>query len=147
MRARPLVAAFVGLVLAVVAIVAVGCQGNVFSLKVGECFSGAASGQVSDVNKVDCSVAHDSEVFSVVDYPSPPSDFPGSAAMEAAASARCPTDFQAYVGIDAATSSYGIGQLVPTAESWAQGDRQLVCLLHSATTGTTLTGSAKGTAK
>jgi hypothetical protein len=146
MPTRPLVAVITALVLAFVAIAA-GCQGNVFSLKVGECFAGAAQGQVSDVNKVDCGAAHDSEVFSVFDYPNAPSDFPGSAAIDTAASARCPTDFQAYVGIDAATSSYGIGQLVPTAESWAQGDRQLVCLIQPGTSGTTLTGSARGTAK
>jgi hypothetical protein len=147
MPTRPLLAAFAALVLAFVAVVAAGCQGNVFSLKVGECFSGAATGQVSDVNKVDCSVAHDSEVYSVFDYPNPPSAFPGSAAMDTAASDRCTTDFAVYVGIDAASSGYGLGQLVPTAESWAQGDRQLVCLIQPGTSGTTLTGSAKGTAK
>ena len=147
MPTRPLLAAFAAVVLTFVAIVAAGCQGNVFSLKVGECFSGAASGDVSDVNKVDCSVAHDSEVFSVFDYPNPPSDFPGDSAMKSAAADRCITDFQAYVGIDAASSSYGVGQLVPTAGGWAQGDRQLVCLVQPGTQGTPLTGSAKGTAK
>jgi hypothetical protein len=135
-------------VLVFAATVAAGCgQGNVFSLKVGECFGGAATGEVSDVNKVDCAAAHDSEVFSVFDYPNAPADFPGADAMSTAASDRCPTDFQAYVGIDAASSQYGIGQLVPTSSSWAQGDRQVVCLIEPGTTGQTLTGSAKGTAK
>ncbi len=148
MPTRPLVAVFGALVFAFVAVGAAGCQGNVFSLKVGDCFSGAAEGQLSDVNKVDCAVAHDSEVFSVFDYPDAPADFPGDAAIGTAAAARCPTDFQAYVGVDfTASTTYDIGQLAPTADGWKGGDHQLVCLLHSKTTGTTLTGSAKGTAK
>ena len=121
MPMRPLVAAFAALVLAFVAIVAAGCQGNVFSLKVGECFTGAASGEVSDVNKVDCAAAHDSEVFSVFDYPNPPSDFPGASAMDTAATAQCTTDFKAYVGIDASSSTLVRIRHRAHRGSWAAG--------------------------
>jgi hypothetical protein len=145
---RPLAAAFAALVLAFVAVVAAGCQGNVFSLKVGECFTGAASGEISDVAKLDCATAHDSEVFSVFDYPNPPADFPGADAMSTAATAQCTTDFKAYVGIDATASTlYKIGYIAPTADSWKAGDHQIICLINSVTQGSTLTGSARGTAK
>lgn len=148
MPMRPLAAAFAALVLAFVAVVAGGCQGNVFSLKVGQCFSGLASGEVSDVNTVDCATAHDSEVFSVFDYPNPPSDFPGADAVNAAATAQCATAFQDYVGVAATASTlYSYGWIAPTADSWKAGDHQIICLIHSATQGSTLTGSAKSTAK
>jgi Septum formation len=146
---RALLTAMPAAMLLLVTMVAAGCQqGNVFSLKIGDCFDGVAAGEVSDVNKVDCTASHDSEVFSVSDYPNAPSAFPGATAMNTATSDRCVADFKAFVGIDAAASqTYTIGQLVPTADSWASGDRQLVCIIAPLAAGHKLTGSAKGTAK
>jgi hypothetical protein len=146
---RALLAVMPAVLLLLVTLVAAGCQqGNVFTLKVGDCFDGVAAGEVSDVNKVDCSAPHDSEVYSVSDYPAAPSAYPGASAVNTATSTACITDFKTFVGIDAAASqTYTIGQLVPTADSWAQGDRQLVCIITPLTAGQKLTTSAKGTAK
>jgi hypothetical protein len=148
MPTRTLVASLSAIVLAFVAIVAAGCQGNVFSLKVGECFTGTASGEISDVNKGDCGAAHDAEVISIFDYPNAPADFPGADAITTAAATQCAIDFKAYVGIDlSASTAYMIGDIGPTADSWKSGDHQIVCLINAFTQGTPLTGSAKDTKK
>ena len=55
------------------AFTSMACQGNVFQLKVGDCFNGAATGTVSDVSTVDCATAHDAEVYFIFDYPNAPS--------------------------------------------------------------------------
>jgi Septum formation len=129
------------------ALASMACQGNVFSLKVGDCFTGGAAGtEVSDVSTVDCGQAHDAEVFSIFDYPNPPSDFPGDSAMQAAAQDGCTRDFQAYVGVAPGQSGYAISYFSPTSDSWAGGDRTFDCLIASPD-GSQLTGSAKGTAR
>ena len=124
-----------------------GCQGNVFSLKVGDCFNGGAAGtEVSDVTIVDCAKPHDAEVFSVFDYPNAPSDFPGTDALNTAVTDKCNPDFETYVGKDYNSSTYGLAPLLPTEDGWKSGDHEIVCLIVSGDSGQ-LTGSAKGTAK
>ena len=132
----------------VLAAAAMACQGNVFSLKVGDCFNGGSAGDtVSDVSIVDCAQPHSSEVYSVFDYPNAPSDYPGDDAIQSAANDRCATDFQAYVGIDVnSTTAYNVTFLRPTSDSWGQGDRTIDCIIEGVNNGQ-LTGSAKGTAK
>jgi hypothetical protein len=134
------------LVAIVLATTALACQGNVFSLKQGECFVGAATGNVSDVKIVDCTQAHDAEVYFVFPYPNAPSDFPGDDAVRTASETGCRPAFQDFVGLDFDSSSYGISFLRPTSDSWGTGDRTIDCLITSGD-GSQLTGSAKGTAK
>lgn len=126
------------------AIVASACgEGNVFSLEVGTCFDDpdAASGEVSDVPVVECSEPHDNEVYYLFDLPD--GDFPGTASVENSAQDGCLAQFEAYVGEPYETSVLGIWPLYPTAGSWDQGDREIVCVLYDID-GTPLTGSVRG---
>ncbi|MEA2621297.1 MAG: hypothetical protein QOH61_207 [Chloroflexota bacterium] len=134
------------LLAAAVALGGLACQGNVFSLKVGDCFNGGGASEVSDVTTVDCASPHDAEVYSVFDYPNAPSAYPGDDAIGAAADTRCRQDFAIFVGLSYDESIYNSNKLRPTSKSWESGDRTIDCLITSAD-GTQLTGSAKGTKK
>lgn len=76
---------------------------------------------------VDCAEPHDAEVvarFSVDDDPT--AAHPGSDALLAVAAARCPDPGD--LG-DAATALRAV-YLVPTASTWADGDRAVLCLVE-----------------
>jgi hypothetical protein len=138
-----LIGLFAALALAATAL---ACQGNVFQLKLGDCFTGGDSSQVTNVDVVDCAQAHDAEVYFVFDYPDAPSDFPGDQAVQTAAETGCKPAFADFVGLDFDSSIYGVKFLRPTSDSWGQGDRTIDCLITSSDD-SQLTGSAKGTAK
>ena len=126
---------------------ALACQGNVFQLKLGECFTGGTSANVANVDVVACTQPHDAEVYSIFDYPSAPSSFPGDEAVQTAATDGCKPAFADFVGLDFDSSSYGLKYLRPTSDSWGTGDRTIDCLITSGDGTSQLTGSAKGTAK
>ena len=129
----------------VLGLAAIACQGNVFALKVGDCFNGTSTGTVSNVSVVACTAAHDAEVFDVFDYPAPPTGYPGDTAISQVVADRCGPDFATFDGVDITQSSLTVGQLVPSTDSWGSGDRQIICFVKSSTPGHQLTGSAKGT--
>ena len=122
------------------------CQGNVFSLKVGDCFNGSATGEVTDVATIDCAQAHDDEVFYIFNYPNAPSSYPGADAIRTASETGCKAQFADFVGLDFDSSVYGLSWLSPTEKGWGTGDRAIQCLV-TAETGSKLTGSVKGTKK
>ena len=125
--------------------VVAACQGNVFSLKVGDCFNGGSGETVVDVEVVPCTEAHDFEVFATPSYTAGGDAFPGNEAMTAFADRECVTAFQTYVGSDYAASELGVRYLTPTSESWAAGDRVVDCLLYLE--GQKLTSSMRGSGR
>ena len=119
---------------------ATACQGNVFSLEVGQCFDDPDSfGEISDVEIVDCSAAHDNEVFHLFDIPG--DDFPGSDTVSNLAGEGCSNAFAGYVGTAYQDSDLFLQFLVPSEGSWDQDDREVVCYLYEP--GVRLTGSAR----
>lgn len=121
-----------------------GCQsGNVFSIEVGDCFDdeGAAE-EITDVPIVDCSEPHDNEVFALIEMTE--EDFPGFDATGAIADEECLPRFESYVGVDYAESDLEFGWLIPTETSWADGDREIVCILYRLDF-EKMTGSMEGT--
>lgn len=119
------------------------CEGNVFSLTVGDCFNDPDTlSEVSDVEMVECSEPHDNEVYATYDIAG--SDFPGQDAVQADAAEGCVDRFEAYVGRDFMSSSLNVSALTPTDQSWGQGDREVVCFLFDLNF-SQLTTSAKGT--
>ncbi len=106
----------------VVALFAAGCgKGNVFSLKVGDCFEDQAVGEVQDVPIVECSDPHDNEVYSVYELAD------GSLPPQQEMLAGCEERFGTIIGIPYVDSVIYAGALMPSPDSWDQGDHDVIC--------------------
>ena len=100
---------------------------NVFTLSVGDCLvDDAEEGEVSEVPVVPCDQPHTSEVF--YSHTIPGDTLPSQSAMEDIVDAECVSRFEGFVGIPYPDSALLVTWLAPTAESWAAGDRELLCL-------------------
>jgi hypothetical protein len=102
-------------------------QDEVFALPVGTCLDDLSSDYITDDNVLDCAQPHSFEVFGSVLVTD--SAFPGADALETQAFDKCDAAFGDYVGIPYADSTLNYSYLAPTAETWAQGDREIVCLI------------------
>lgn len=120
----------IAFVAAVALVASVACGGgNVFELKVGQCFDDPESVDVvSDVDIVDCETAHDNEVYALFDMPA--GDFPGVSVVQDAAIEGCHDAFEPYVGIDYVSSVLDFSWLAPTPASWESGDHEIVCIAY-----------------
>lgn len=99
---------------------------SVFEIAVGDCMADqSATGEVSDVPLVPCTEPHSSEVYHT--YQVPDGDFPGD--FTQVTEEQCMPAFQEFVGLDYNSSVLEITTLEPTSETWADGDRELVCII------------------
>jgi len=109
-----------------------GCSGDqrVTSLKVGDCFNHTTelltSGEVTRGPSVSCTQSHDNEVFHLARYSGPSYD---ENRIDDFSAGVCYSAFEPYVGRSYETSALEIGWLMPTADSWSQGDREVICIL------------------
>jgi len=106
----------------VLALFAAGCsdEGNVFSLGVGDCFTAVDETEIQDVPLVDCEEPHEHEVFAVWNVGD---SLPTQEAMEQG----CYDRFDAAIGTPFAESLIYSSPLTPTSESFAAGDREVIC--------------------
>ncbi|MEO8529349.1 MAG: septum formation family protein [Pseudolysinimonas sp.] len=118
---------------------------GVFTLTVGDCLDDASVGdQVTSVPIVACSQEHDSEVFATSQVTD--SAFPGSPTLDSDLRAFCSGDvFTQFVGVAYTDSALETRGYYPTVESWASGDRELLCTIYDPSGRTT--GSLAGTAR
>lgn len=120
-----------------------GVPTDVYTLRVGDCFSFDETGDISTVLVVPCEAPHLAEVYALIDYPADANEaWVGQEAMDTFSDEECTAAFEPYVGIAYADSIYYISYLQPTETSWDNGDRELVCLIVEANNNE-LTGSAK----
>lgn len=121
------------------------CGTSVLDLEVGQCISSTADGeQVSTLPVVECSEPHNGEIYALPQLPD--GEFPGVDAVTNSARTLCAgVEFQNYIGIDPAASTLGVGYLYPTADTWAEGDREIVCIVRDGEADTT--GSLRGAAR
>jgi len=120
------------------------CSGtSVLNLEVGQCITDTAQeGQVSSVPVVACSEPHTGEIYALPQLPD--GDFPGEQAVGDQADQLCGGQaFQDYVGLPYDQSEIYITWLSPTAGTWADGDREIVCILANQD-GSNLAGSMRG---
>jgi hypothetical protein len=89
---------------------------------------------------VPCSNPHDNEVYAVYDVAA--ASFPGDAIVDMAHEG-CMERFEAFVGTDYEASSLEIATLYPSAESWRENDREVVCAVYDVEAAK-LTGSVMG---
>ena len=100
---------------------------DAFSIKVGDCLNDATiSEEVTTVPFVECSEPHDSEVFARTDTTG--DVFPGNDTLETALATFCRGDvFTQFIGVAYADSMYDTSGYFPSSDSWANGDRELLC--------------------
>jgi hypothetical protein len=108
-------------------------------LAVGDCITDIPDGSlVQLVPKTDCAEPHAGEAYAVLTMPD--GDYPGQATINEWQN-KCPAELESYSPEAMADDSIGVFVLYPTAETWAQGDRAIVCI---ATTEDKRSGSLKG---
>lgn len=99
---------------------------SAFELKVGDCLTDLADGEITDVPAVPCSEPHDAEVFALYDLEG--DEWPGEDAISADAGAECEAQLKSYSQEAYADDNVGLFYLYPSTRSWAQGDREIACV-------------------
>ena len=104
---------------------------SVETLEQGDCLQEPDTELITSVETVDCSEAHDYEVYAVIQLPqSGDAPYPGDEETFFSTLEACLPSFDAYVGIAYMESIYDINTIYPTRESWEdEGDREATCLL------------------
>jgi hypothetical protein len=110
-------------------------------IAVGDCYDDPPSAEVERFDVVACDEPHDNEVFHVFEVGG--AEHPGREALLDEAAVRCRGDaFTDYVGVPLESSDLRVFQVLPTAETWRRGDREIVCVLY-APGGRPIAGSAR----
>lgn len=98
-------------------------------LVVGTCIlDDSSASTVTSVQSVDCADPHDAEVFASILLAD--GDFPGAETVAQAGIDQCAQQFAAFIGIPFASSTLTYEYYAPSAETWAAGDRALLCLVR-----------------
>ncbi|MEY2849269.1 MAG: hypothetical protein RI885_1936 [Actinomycetota bacterium] len=119
-------------------------QQDVFDVAVGDCFndgSGAETEEIADIPAVPCDQPHDNEVFHLFDLTG--DTFPAD--VDQLATDGCGAQFEAFVGLAYDASVFDFFPIQPTAQTWEQGDREVICSIYEPdvkSTGT-LAGAAR----
>jgi len=101
-------------------------------LQVGDCIGGDFSVSASIVNAIPCSESPTAQVVGVGDDPSlAVTPYPGPEGMSTSALNICAPAFLNFIGLPYTTSLLEIVHLDPTQESWAEGDRTVVCFARN----------------
>ncbi|MFE3164638.1 DUF4190 domain-containing protein [Streptomyces sp. NPDC059224] len=119
-------------------------ESSSLSLSTGDCFDtpdGSLNGDlVTDVTHVGCDDAHDGEVFATYDLKG--ADYPGDDASGETADRRCYALEDTYAfDLWLVPDDVAVYYFTPSEDSWAAGDRSVVCAFGSATEGEKLTSS------
>ena len=127
----------VGIRIAVVGLFVVGglifrdrLSSNATDLKVGDCFEEPAAAEtIEDVQHQPCTETHDSEVIFVGKHSAAKgAAVPSDDDFRDYVGTNCLPAFATYTGLDLmAQEVLDIGYFVPANESWADGDRTVIC--------------------
>lgn len=100
---------------------------DAFAIQVGDCLNDAEVGsEVTSVPLVDCAEPHDSEVYARGESAAPA--FPGFDALDDELAEFCQGEsFTEFIGIPYTESRLQTSGYFPSQESWADGDRELLC--------------------
>jgi hypothetical protein len=102
---------------------------DAFQIRLGDCFDDpdAYADEFSSLPGVPCAEPHDNEAYAVFDLTM--SSYPDYDIAEISESS-CIERFPGYVGRDYETSALDVVTMYPSPESWAQGDREVVCAVY-----------------
>ncbi|MCP2264933.1 septum formation family protein [Promicromonospora thailandica] len=108
-------------------------------LEVGDCFDTAATAGRSTLYRipvVPCTTAHGGEIYAETTAPddlAKKGQAPTQQALWDAADAYCYPQFATFVGLRWARSELQYWPIAPSEESWAKGDRRILCVVESET--------------
>lgn len=123
---------------------------SVFDIEIGDCFT-ADGDEIESVTVVDCSEPHVYEAYHVLDHGAGADEaYPGDDAILEYADTECQPPFEEFVDFDYETSIWYITSVTPSAATWADGDREIICTLNQQDAGgepIEVTGSAEGAAE
>lgn len=129
--------------LVLLAMVVNACTGNAFELETGQCLNEPESDEVVNVEVVECTELHDLEVYQVADLPDQDFD---EGAIDSQSFDMCLETFDGFIGTPYIDSEFEIYYLIPSEESWADGDREVVCAVYDLTNDKTA-GSAENSSR
>jgi len=149
------------LVLAAAALLLTGCtaakpdapvvvpEQTPIDFQVGDCIDDSTVDGENFSNAIDCTEPHDSEAYATLDMFEGDGSYPGREAIFAEASRGCEAAFYAFVGIIYDESLLTITYFYPSADSWDDGDRAILCLIQDTADGENVesTGSLRGVAR
>lgn len=103
---------------------------DVFSIVVGDCLNDAsvADEEVNSLPIVPCTEPHDSEVYFAFELTTP--ELPTQTELDTAVSENCGAAFDDFIGLSYDDSIYYISSYSPSVESWADGDREILCTVY-----------------
>ncbi len=99
-------------------------------LEVGDCVADAtaATGEIKTFEKIDCDKAHDGEVFTIIKLDDA-AKYPGVKFVSGKGQRGCRARLRRQATAKAfADERLGYKFVYPTAQSWAQDDREVTCL-------------------
>lgn len=108
---------------------------DVFSLVVGDCFNDSpgtdmgGDDNVDSVEIVDCSEAHEREVYESMEFEGDDDEYPGEQSVIDDADEYCIDEFEGFVGIPYDDSILYFLTFYPSEDSWEGGDREVLCLI------------------
>jgi hypothetical protein len=105
-----------------------GEETSVFDIEAGDCFSVDESAEIETVFVVDCESPHIYEAYEVFDHEAgADAEYPGDDEILEYADTECQVPFEEFVGIAYEDSIWFITSVTPSAETWAEGDREIIC--------------------
>ncbi|PPF47070.1 hypothetical protein C5B85_02005 [Pseudoclavibacter sp. AY1F1] len=120
-----------------------GTMTGIEDLIVGDCFdleSGADDAELFP----NCDTLHTYEAYHSEDMTGGDT-FPGDSAIDTALEDICSAAFTGFIGAEPLLTSWNYTGIVPSAESWAGGDREVLCIV-TPVDGQPTAGSAEGSA-
>jgi len=109
---------------------------NAEDLQVGDCPEALIEGNQPTVDLVPCTQPHEAEVIATFNLEG--NAFPGEDEVFRFAEGGCSKRIPDLLPAEA--PNYGLFYLAPTADSWRQGDREVICLLTAEVEGEQLIG-------
>jgi hypothetical protein len=107
-------------------------------------FTGSQVNEITHIRSIPCRLEHQAEVYLSTDLPGGPNAaFPGVGELRRQSQQACRDAFEGFVGIRWTRSELEIAALWPSPQSWAAGDRLVVCVVFRLD-GEPMTGSARG---
>lgn len=116
---------------------------DAFQVTLGDCTGPMKEGNIMSLQVLPCDDAHYFEAYARTELPD--GDYPGEDAAQEEADTFCTAEFKTFVGVATKDSSLDMFYMYPLKESWATGDREVLCFAGLDKGG--LKGSLKGTKK